>query len=122
MNVFEVEATYTDPSGALVAMGAAKLADGSAEVLEPLGGAAQIRARVSQGTAAAKLATGVYRGFHLSLLEGGDGTIRIARVALVDTPQLAKSSEGALLKLSRGPIAMPNDVLLNHREIRFQVR
>jgi hypothetical protein len=136
-----ISSTYTDPTGALIALGAAPIGDagGSAAALEPLfqmsnssfageasielvGGAAQIRARVSEAVAANKVATGVYRGFALSLLKGSDGSTRCARVALVDTPQLAKSSEGVLLKLARGPIMPNNNPLLHTREVRLAVR
>jgi hypothetical protein len=90
--------------------------------IDLVAGQVQIRARISQGIAAAKVAAGVFRGFCLSLLKGADGSTRCARVALVDTPQLAKSSEGALLKLSRNRAMPSTDILVNSREVRLAVR
>jgi hypothetical protein len=143
MNVFvPISSSYTGADGAMIAIGAAKLADvggSAAAVLEPLwqmsqaafageatvelvDGQAQVKARISQDVAAAKVGTKVYRGFSLAILKGGDGSIRCARIALCDTPDaVTKGTGGEFLKLSRR-ISTMKSVLIQPGAVRLAVR
>ena len=84
-------------------------------------GSAQLRARISERVAANKVAAKTYRGFCLSLIKGGDGSTRCTRVALVDTPDIAKTTTGALLKIGK-PIMPSLDILCHRNEVRLAVR
>lgn len=142
-----ITSTFTDQTGALIALGAAKLADiaGStaAAALEPLwqmnqaafageaqveliDGVAQVTARISQQLAATKVGKRVFRGFDLALLLGADGATRICRIGLVDSPQAVSKAVGAeqVLKLSRRPVVTTqrSSILCDPRQVAITVR
>src|SRR5208283_5203418 len=142
MNTFiPITSSYLDQTGALIAIGAAKLPDvggSAAAALTPLwqmsqsafageaevelaGGVASVKARISQDVAAEKTTRKVYRGF--SLVLGADNSLRIARIALVDAPDAVEKGTGALfLKISRKAPPMLKSVLIHDDAVALQVR
>jgi len=144
MNTFiPITSSYLDQTGALIAIGAAKLPDvggSAAAALTPLwqmsqsafageaevelaGGVASVKARISQDVAAEKTTRKVYRGFSLALLQGADNSLRIARIALVDAPDAVEKGTGALfLKISRKAPPMLKSVLIHDDAVALQVR
>jgi hypothetical protein len=143
MNAFiPITSTFTDETGALIALGSAAIdVAGGAEALEPVwqmsiskfageasielvDGQARVRARISEDLAATKVGKRVYRGFSIAVLKGGDGSTRIARIALVDSPDAVTKGTGAeFLKLSRKTFAMNSSpILCATREVSLMVK
>jgi hypothetical protein len=93
---------------------------GTVEIDIGAGGRAQLVARVVDPTAAEKCRRRVFRGFAITTLGAGDGTQRVRRIALADSP----SGFGAeqVLKISRRPIVTTqNSILCNKAEVRLAV-
>jgi hypothetical protein len=143
MNVFiPVETTWSE-AGCLIVVGsgaveagdpqssALELAEmassdtaGTVEVDIGAGGKVQLVARVVDPIAAEKCRRNVYSGFAITTLAAADGSQRVRRVALVDSPSgfsktLLKISKGSNMHKARPAILCdPRQVALTVREAR----